>query len=459
MADKGGKIVACCARAIDLGVRPGMLHAEALATLPTLTCVDEDIDADRQTLTQLAVWSQRFSPVVGLEDGIAPTCLYIDITGCAPCFGNEELLARKAREEFSENGWTVAVVLADTVGAAWAISHYARPACGDIAGLPVAALRLSAATVSLLGQLGIERIAQLAVLPRDQIADRFGPEVSLRLDQAMGRAAEVITPFHEQPEAAASWAFDDPVERRETVAKVLDLLLERLQAVLEKRCCGTRLVECTLEQEGADSQRFECSLSRPARMANYLRPLLHARLDHLRVQGPIRAMCVRALMLERMPDEQRTLFDADGAGNEAALAQLLDSLVARLGRDALTKAHAVADPQPELACRFDCVLAESEEPPADELAVFVHRPLRMFPRPVAIQVVALLPLGTPQRFHYAGVGYAAVCCQGPERIETGWWRSADIRRDYYIVETTEGTRWWIFQRVDDGNWFLHGCFD
>ena len=363
------------------------------------------------------------------------------------------------REEFSASGWTVVVAVADTMGAAWAISHYSRDACGAMSNLPIVALRLSAATVSLLEQLGIENIGQVATLPRDQIADRFGAEVSLRLDQAMGRAAEVIAPFHEQVDAAASWVFDDPVERREIVAKVLDLLLERLQAILEKRCCGTRLVECTLEQDGADSQRFECSLSRPARSAAYLRPLLHLRLEQIRVQAPIRAVCVRALVLEQIPDEQRHLFDTEGAEDESALASLLDSLVSRLGRDAVTKAHAVADPQPELACRFDCVLEGSEESSAEELPVFAHRPLRIFPRPIAIQVVALLPFGTPQRFHYAGVGYAVDCCQGPELIETGWWRSDDIRRDYYIVETTEGTRWWIFRKVKEGSWYLHGCFD
>jgi protein ImuB len=95
----------------------------------------------------------------------------------------------------------------------------------------------------------------------------------------------------------------------------------------------------------------------------------------------------------------------------------------------------------------------------DEERVLAHRPLRLFPRAIPIQVVALVPLGTPKRFQHAGAERAVVRCQGPERIETGWWRCADIRRDYYIVETTEGARWWIFQRVDDGRWFLHGCFD
>jgi protein ImuB len=85
--------------------------------------------------------------------------------------------------------------------------------------------------------------------------------------------------------------------------------------------------------------------------------------------------------------------------------------------------------------------------------------LRLFPRPLPIRVVALVPSGRPQRFHHAGVDYTIRRCQGPERIETGWWRAADIRRDYYAVETSEGTRWWIFQCLDAGGWFVHGCFD
>ena len=27
---------------------------------------------------------------------------------------------------------------------------------------------------------------------------------------------------------------------------------------------------------------------------------------------------------------------------------------------------------------------------------------------------------------------------GPERIESGWWDGADIRRDYYLIQTRAG---------------------
>jgi protein ImuB len=482
---RGGKVIACCGMARGGGVRPGMLQAESLAVLPELTCLDEDLDADREALARLAEWAQRFSPIVGIEDAIAPTCLFLDTTGCADCLGGEEAMIQRACTEFSDSGWTVVIALADTLGAAWGVSHFPRlirpgpglAVCGThegslwvivandrheacLAGLPIAALRLPESTIATLAQLGIEWIEQLAALPRGQIVDRLGTEVGLRLDQASGRAAEVIAPFHGEPEAAVSWAFDDPVERREMVAQVVDLLLERLQGILEKRCRGTRLVECTFEQEGAPMQRLECSLSRPVRLASYLRPLLRTRLEQMQVEAPIRAIGMRALVLERMTDESGELFDEAGADSEAALAHLLDSLVSRLGKEAVTKARAVADPQPELACRFECALQSSPpEAGAEQQSVFAHRPLRLLPRPLAIDVVALVPSGAPRHLHHAGADHAVAWARGPERIETGWWRGADICRDYYVVETTEGTRWWIFQRLGDGRWFLHGCFD
>jgi len=34
-----------------------------------------------------------------------------------------------------------------------------------------------------------------------------------------------------------------------------------------------------------------------------------------------------------------------------------------------------------------------------------------------------------------------------------------VGRDYYQVETACGNRFWLFRRLSDGRWFLHGTFD
>ena len=220
----------------------------------------------------------------------------------------------------------------------------------------MAALRLPAETLALLSQLGIDRLEQLARLERTQVADRCGAEVCLRLDQAWGRAAEVIAPFHEQPEAAASWVFEDPIERRHVVAKVLDELLDRLEAILAKRCCGTRLLECVFEQEGAAADGLSAGYHAPRGRRLTCAHCCTPAWSKCASRGRSGPCACAALVLERIPDGQGSLFDGDSASNEAALAQLLDSLVSRLGPDAVTKAHWVADPQPELACRFECAL-------------------------------------------------------------------------------------------------------
>ena len=51
---------------------------------------------------------------------------------------------------------------------------------------------------------------------------------------------------------------------------------------------------------------------------------------------------------------------------------------------------------------------------------------------------------------------------GPERIESGWWDGADVRRDYFVAENPRGETVWIYRDhrygIDDGEWFMHGIF-
>ena len=87
------------------------------------------------------------------------------------------------------------------------------------------------------------------------------------------------------------------------------------------------------------------------------------------------------------------------------------------------------------------------------------RPLRLFRRPVALAAVSVASDGPPLRFRLGGQEHRVAWTVGPERIETGWWRGRRIGRDYYRVETATANRYWIFRRLRDGKWFLHGTFE
>ena len=48
---------------------------------------------------------------------------------------------------------------------------------------------------------------------------------------------------------------------------------------------------------------------------------------------------------------------------------------------------------------------------------------------------------------------------GPERLESGWWDGGAARRDYYVLETSQGQRAWAFAPAgEQSGWMLHGWF-
>src|SRR5207244_4333879 len=83
-----------------------------------------DPQADHRLLQALAGWCARYSPLVGMEQTDEPSALFLDITGCAPLFGGEECLAVQVAHDFERAGYLVRVVVADTIGAVWAVARY-----------------------------------------------------------------------------------------------------------------------------------------------------------------------------------------------------------------------------------------------------------------------------------------------------------------------------------------------
>jgi protein ImuB len=75
-------------------------------------------------LLELAAWCEQFSPQVGLDNHPEPQSLLLDVTGLGPLFGGEEALAWRVIEAFGRRGYGVRVAVADTIGAAWAVSRF-----------------------------------------------------------------------------------------------------------------------------------------------------------------------------------------------------------------------------------------------------------------------------------------------------------------------------------------------
>lgn len=469
-----------------MGVRPGMPLAEVTALQEHLHeqsrtrdwwFCEHEPDEDLRQLTELAVWCEQFSPIVGLEDVEQPSSLLLDVTGLVPIFGSEQCLVELVIKAFDQRGYLVRVGVADTVGAAWALAHYgAGPDASDLTGLPIEALRLPDATVATLHQLGIETIFQLLQLPRDGLATRLGETLIKRLDQAWGRTPEVIVAHRAPPQFVAAWDLEHPTTRRDTIGTILQQLTEQVSGTLSQNGHAAVQVEATLVGQRG-SRTLTIGLFQPSSNPVHIYDLLQLQLETSQMREPIRRVQLAAVTTVRLAGKQSVLWDELGQGRDQEVAGLVDRLSSRLGRSCVFGIKAQAGALPERSWKrrllTETIKSLSRKRETAITLKAPHRPLWLHDPPQPLRVrqpvrqseqssggaANLSRLQPPVAFQFQGTHYDVVRHWGPERIETGWWRGKSVRRDYYRVEAADGSRFWVFRQLDDGHWFLHGCFE
>ena len=213
-------------------------------------------------------------------------------------------------------------------------------------------------------------------------------------------------------------------------------------------------------------------LFRPSAAAEHLWQLLRLRLESLRLPEAVTAVRLEVLASAPLAWQQQELFETDrrhDAARQTAL--LIDRLSNRLGRQAVVRGVPLSDAQPEHASMY-VPLAGEPPPPRDVRSRSAarragtttrsaprgdERPLLLKAQPILLQVREGRG-GAPQAFRLSGREHSLCGAWGPERIETGWWRTGLVRRDYYRVETSAGSKYWIFRDLRSRRWFLHGEF-
>ena len=372
--------------------------------------------ADPTKLENLVQWCDQFSPIVGIE---LDTVL-LDITGLP--FNSEQI----------SKVVDACVVVAETVGKAWALANYEEP-------LPVASLRLPEKILDLLAELGLHHVADLQSLPRDRLAARF-PEVMDRLDQFTGILPEPIKTCRRPDDIVVTQNLEYPIDRRDMLETICKQMIEQVSLELSARQQGAIRLEFTL-----DTTRFIVGLFSPSASASYLNELAQLQLERIRLTGPVSRVQVSVLLSARLQTRQRELF-GDNLDRQRQLAAFVDRIACR---SPALRAVLVPDAQPEHAFRYEPFTARKR--------TYRHRtplrPLLVEARPIPIEVISTG--SRPAQFLFQGQQHRATQVWGPERIQTGWWRNGYIRRDYYRVETATAC-YWLFRAR--GNWFLHGVF-
>lgn len=452
------------------GLRLHQAHVDACAIAPDLISAPAEPERAARTIRRLALWMERYSPCVTLDpqpDGFEG--LFVDLTGGQHLFGGETAMTNQMLVSLNKLGAPARIGVADTPGAAWALARYGGGAVSiasvddlkeALADLPSAALRLGPRAVQLLNRFGLRRIGSLYGLPRAALARRFRDREAMnvlqRLDQALGRLPEPLTPLTAPATYRVQRVFFEPMTSAEVIALEAATLAEQLATVLESDGVGARRLRLTAFRVDGRTTTLEVRLATPSRRARHLLRLLHDRgFDKLDLGFGVDALALSAPVAEPLAMTQIVALGHEDQGLAAAEDDLIDRLCARLGEEAVLSPRLTGSWLPEIAETLAPYSAPSEPvetPPGD-------RPILLFDPPEPIEAMAELPDGAPARFTWRRVARRVVRASGPERLAPEWWKdkrrdalSAGLpkrTRDYYRVEDEAGGRYWLYR---EGLW-------
>ncbi len=465
----------CCAVALRAGVHPGMTLTHARALLPpNRTHVEPlDVEGNARSLRRFGAWMIRFVPTLAVDP---PDGLWLDATGCERLYGGLDRLINRMQRAVKRLGIATGLAAAPTWGAAWAIARFGSgPAVNldpnvlqsTLAPLPIAALRIDETTQAKLHRVGIERIRHLLDLPRTSLADRYGDELLMRLDQALGQAVESIVPIRPRAPIVAERLFDGPTDQTETIQLVARELLVQVAALLAARQCGCRVLELTLLRSDLDPLILTVQTARPTCDGRHLWTLARPKVESAHLGFGVEGVRAQARAMARLSHEQHTAWEEDRQATPTdVLGRLVDTLVARLGTDRVLRIAPVESHQPERSFEFERVASIDHKPragtiPAPSL-IDADRPSLLLPRPIRIDATFLVPDGPIARLDIRRDSQRIIASIGPERIEGEWWRGASRARDYFKVQTESGRCLWVYREVGTGRdqvreqWFMHG---
>lgn len=442
----GGKVLqAVNAAAAEAGVTVGMSVAAALALCPDIDLVARSPTAEAALRDALLIWAGQFTSHCS---ALTDDCLVLEIGASRRLFGGFEALLDQLRTQLADFSQSVQMASAPTPGAAALLARH-RPgtlvqtldALPAVLGpLPLACLDMGPRLTGCLHGLGLRSISDCRRLPRAGLGRRLGPALLAELDRLLGITPEALVPFCPPPEFRRALELPAPAHCASQLLPALARLLLELRGFLRARQRWTQTLCLDLVCADGPPVPVVLRLSEPTGDTSVMQALFVERLQQTVLARPVVGLLLSTQNLVPAPAGGQDLFDSP---HGEPLAALLDRLRARLGEAAVTGISATADHRPERAWRY-CAVGQGRA-----ALPLVARPGWLLRMPQRLRVVAGMPC----------LDGRLTLLDGPERIEGGWWDSADVARDYYIACQRSGQRLWIYQERRPGaGWYLHGLF-
>lgn len=446
------------------GIRAGMVVADAKALLDNLVVLDHNDEATQQLLLRLAHWCIRFTPTV-IPD--APAGLVLDATGCTHLWGGEEPYINHIIQRLNGFGLHARAAVADTIGAAWAVTRFGKTRVvptgqqlNALCPLPAAALRIEEEVCRQLDKLGLRQVHHFIHMPRASLQRRFGEDCVRKIHFALGTEDElrealvVPEPWQERLPCI------EPIVTRTGIEIGLQQLLAALCARLRNEGKGLRSAVFKGFRVDGKTVLLTIGTNKASHNETHLHKLFALKLESFEPGPGIELFVLEAPKVEDAVPLQTQLWGGAAGLQDDRLAELLDRVHARFGEGHFHRYLPAEHYWPERSVTATRSLTEKTNTP---WTLDRPRPLQLLPQPETIEVTAPIPDYPPMNFRHKGKLHKVMRADGPERIEQEWWLQSGEHRDYYCVEDEEGQRYWVFrsghyQAGAKAQWYLHGYF-
>ena len=468
-------------------------------------------DEDRAALEALADSLESSSPIVGIEsfDELwsekkhSPESIFMDVTGLAHLFGDEQRLAELAAAHCQQAGYLVRIAIAGTSSLAWALARYgdqksphvlpSEQSQSAMVGLPIESLRLPTEMLGTLDQLGIRTVGQLERLPRAELAMRFGHAIGLRLDQLNGVVDDPVIARRLPPEFQLHQSLDFPTRHRETIETIAVRLVQDLCQQLRSCQRGALQWRFVLDQVEGESIEFTVRLFRATATPADVLPLLsmhleqalqphtlRARKKRVRKQWAVKSnsenltpntenrkpsssvQVIRTMSIDiqdvtvevvssaLLAQHQRRLFDENPHADPQEMTALVNRLTSRMGASNVVCANLQANAQPEYSFRLKPLVEVRQRRliSAKKHSHLFARPLRLFHPPRELRVCSTL--SSSESFPGTSISRPPALLVYEPAVSGAGEKSAGKSTIQLLSEKV--TRTWGPERIETGWW-------
>ena len=447
------------------GIYAGTVVADARVILPDLQVFDDKPGLADKLLNKLCLWCIKYTPVTTVDP---PYGLILDVSGCAHLWGGEEAYLRDIINKLKGLGYHVRATMADTIGTSWAVCRYGKLKAIIKSGeqaealmtLPPPALRIEPDVVERLIKLGLYEISSFMNMQRSALRRRFGQQLLLRLDQALGNKEEIIQPLIPVEPYSERLPCLEPIQTATGIEIALQRLLEILCERLQQEGKGLRVASFKSYRIDEKMEQIEISTNHASNNVNHLFKLFELKIATIEPALGIELFTLEALKVEDILPSLQTFWTANSSLECRKVSELLDRLESKLGNNII---HRYLPDEHHLPKRSIKLANSLKEKPTTQWRSDKLRPIQLLHEPQLIEVTAPIPDYPPMNFRYKGKLHKVKKADGPERIEPEWWLDAGLHRDYYTVEDEEGKRYWLFrsghyETRKNPSWFIHGFF-